>query len=47
MGISEKHDRRNDEITAPKLRVIGPDGAQLGILSRLEAMEKATEASMD
>jgi translation initiation factor IF-3 len=29
------------------LRVIGPDGAQLGILTRYEAMEKAVEAGMD
>jgi translation initiation factor IF-3 len=27
--------------------VIGADGAQLGILSRFEALEKATEAGMD
>lgn len=47
LGISEKHDRRNEEISAPKLRVIGADGAQLGIISRFEALEKATEAGMD
>jgi translation initiation factor IF-3 len=47
LGISEKHDRRNEEITAPRLRVIGADGAQLGIITRYEAMDKALEAGLD
>lgn len=45
--ISEKHDRRNEEITALRVRVIGPAGEQLGILSRTEALQKAVEAELD
>ncbi|MGB1580106.1 MAG: translation initiation factor IF-3 [Nevskiales bacterium] len=47
MGISSKHDRRNDEITAPQLRVINDKGEQLGILDRDAALAMATEASLD
>ncbi|MDX1497527.1 MAG: translation initiation factor IF-3 [Salinisphaeraceae bacterium] len=47
MGISSKHDRRNEEITAPQLRVITDDGEQLGIIDRDAALEKATEMGLD
>ncbi len=47
LGITEKHDRRNEEISAPRLRVIGADGAQLGVMSRLEALQKALESGLD
>lgn len=39
--------RINDAIRAKELRVIGPDGEQLGIMSRQEALAKAEEASLD
>ena len=39
--------RINDAIRANELRVIGPDGEQLGIMSRQEALAKAEEASLD
>jgi translation initiation factor IF-3 len=39
--------RINEEIQASQLRVIGPDGAQLGILSRSEALKVAEEAGVD
>lgn len=40
-------DRRNDEITAPQVRVIAPDGEQVGVLSREDALAKAAEYQMD
>ncbi|TAL14371.1 translation initiation factor IF-3 [Patescibacteria group bacterium] len=39
--------RINEAIRADQLRVIGPDGAQLGILSRSEALKIAEEAGVD
>lgn len=39
--------RRNEQIWAQALRVIGPDGKQVGILSRDEALKKAQELSLD
>ncbi|MDD3035961.1 MAG: translation initiation factor IF-3 [Candidatus Saccharimonadaceae bacterium] len=37
----------NQEIRAENLRVIGPDGKQLGIISRAEALRVAEEAGVD
>lgn len=39
--------RINEEIRANELRVIGPDGEQLGILSRSDALKAAEEAGVD
>lgn len=39
--------RINAQIRANTLRVIGPDGEQLGILTRQEALQKAEEAGLD
>ncbi len=39
--------RLNQNIQSSKLRVIGADGAQLGIISKDEALEKAKEAELD
>lgn len=39
--------RINEAITASELRVIGPDGNQLGILSRAEALLEAERAELD
>lgn len=39
--------RINEAITAPELRVIGPDGSQIGILSRAEALLEAERAELD
>lgn len=52
---SEKHKetvinrsiRTNEAIRSPKLRVIGADGEQLGIMSRVEALKVAEEAGVD
>ena len=37
----------NGQIRAPQLRVIDPDGNQLGVLSRSEALRKAEEFELD
>ena len=37
----------NERIRAPKVRVIGADGVQLGVLSRQEALRAAEEAGLD
>lgn len=39
--------RRNREILAPEVRVIGADGEQVGILAIAEALELAGENSLD
>ncbi len=42
MSIStEKQDRRNEEINVPKVRVIGSDGEQIGIMLTRDAIAKA------
>jgi translation initiation factor IF-3 len=37
----------NEQIRAREVRLIGPDGSQLGILSMNEALRKAQESNMD
>ena len=37
----------NNQITAPELRVISPDGENLGILTKEIALQKASEANLD
>lgn len=39
--------RVNKQIRAPKVRVIGPDGSQVGILAIKDALLKAQEMSLD
>jgi len=39
--------RRNEQIRARELRVIGPEGEQLGILSRMDAILQAKELGLD
>ena len=39
--------RVNERIPATELRVIGEDGKQLGILNKVEALEKARRESLD
>jgi translation initiation factor IF-3 len=43
----EKQDRRNEEISAPRVRVIGPDGEQVGIMLTRDALAKAEEGGFD
>jgi translation initiation factor IF-3 len=39
--------RKNDEIRVARIRLIDPDGEQLGIFSVVEARAKATERNLD
>lgn len=44
---AEKEDRRNHEITAPRVRVIGSDGSQVGIMLTRDAVAKAEEEGLE
>ncbi|MBL8202515.1 MAG: translation initiation factor IF-3 [Gammaproteobacteria bacterium] len=44
---ANKRVRRNDEIDAREIRVIGAGGEQVGILSREAALQMAQESAMD
>ena len=44
---AEKDDRRNEQISAPRLRVIAEDGAQIGIMMRVDALARAEAAGLD
>lgn len=46
-SLIAKHTRLNDQIRAPRLRVIDEDGKQLGVLSRQEALAIAQERGLD
>ncbi|MGH8427406.1 MAG: translation initiation factor IF-3 [Gammaproteobacteria bacterium] len=39
--------RRNEEITAPRVRVVGMDGQQIGVLPVEEAIQAAYNANLD
>lgn len=45
--ISKQEQQINDEIRDPELRIIGPDGSQLGIMSADEALKIANEKDLD
>lgn len=45
--INEKDILINDRIREPQVRVIGPDGAQVGVMSSREAYNKACEMELD
>jgi translation initiation factor IF-3 len=42
-----KRIRRNEEITAPQLRIIGADGEQVGVMSRYDALQLALSQELD
>ncbi|MGH8866162.1 MAG: translation initiation factor IF-3, partial [Burkholderiales bacterium] len=42
-----KRVRRNEEILAPQLRVIGADGSQVGVMTRSEALAQALAEELD
>jgi len=46
-GPSTRKNRINDEINVPKVRLIGADGSQVGIVSINEALDAAYEAELD
>nr|WP_269530719.1 translation initiation factor IF-3 [Algiphilus aromaticivorans] len=43
----DRNDRRNGDISSPKVRVIGPDGEQVGVMLTRDALARATETNMD
>ena len=45
--VVEKQNRLNDEITSPKVRLIGEDGGQVGIVAVRDALKQAEEAGLD
>lgn len=46
-GPSTRKNRINDEINVPRVRLIGADGSQVGIVSINEALDAAYEAELD
>ncbi|MCH8478589.1 MAG: translation initiation factor IF-3 [Wenzhouxiangella sp.] len=44
---SEKQTRRNEDITASKVRVVGSDGEQIGVMGIRDALARAEESGMD
>ena len=46
-ATAEKANRRNLEIRVPRVRVIGADGEQVGVLTRDEALHMAQELDLD
>ena len=47
IATENKGNRRNHEIRVPRVRVIGADGEQVGILERDEALAMAQDAGLD
>jgi translation initiation factor IF-3 len=45
--VQSKRVRRNEEITTSQVRVIGPNGEQVGILSIQQALDNASVAGLD
>ncbi|HMA99229.1 MAG TPA: translation initiation factor IF-3 [Wenzhouxiangella sp.] len=44
---SEKQTRRNEDIISPKVRVVGPEGDQVGVMSSRDALARAEEYGLD
>ncbi|HEX8757217.1 MAG TPA: translation initiation factor IF-3 [Steroidobacteraceae bacterium] len=47
MASATKRVRRNEDISAPQLRVIAADGSQAGVMSRFEALQMAAASELD
>lgn len=47
MNTSYKHYRLNYQITSPQLRLLDEEGKQIGIVSKIEALQKAKELNLD
>lgn len=47
MNQRHKFYRLNYQITSPQVRLLGEDGKQLGVVSKLEALQKAKELNID
>jgi len=46
-GLISIDTRINDQIRAPQVRLVGPEGEQIGIVSIAEALKLATETDLD
>ncbi|MGY6554517.1 MAG: translation initiation factor IF-3 [Wenzhouxiangella sp.] len=44
---NEKSTRRNEEITVPRVRVVGPEGDQIGVMTSRDALARAEEFGLD
>ncbi|MGH8171056.1 MAG: translation initiation factor IF-3 [Steroidobacteraceae bacterium] len=47
MASATKRVRRNEDISAPQLRVIAADGSQAGVMSRFDALQMAAASELD
>jgi translation initiation factor IF-3 len=47
IATAAKRVRRNEEITAQQVRVIGADGEQAGVMARAQALQLALDAALD
>ncbi|MFA6297211.1 MAG: translation initiation factor IF-3 [Candidatus Paceibacterota bacterium] len=45
--MATNHTRINHQITAPELRVIGPEGENIGVIKLQEALQKAHDLELD
>ncbi|MDR1498307.1 MAG: translation initiation factor IF-3 [Puniceicoccales bacterium] len=45
--VQQQGPRRNERIKAPDVRVIGPDGQQIGLMSSAAALQRAREFGLD
>lgn len=45
--LRNNQNRINEQIRASELRVIGPEGENIGVLSKVDALKKASELQMD
>ncbi|MEE4295762.1 MAG: translation initiation factor IF-3 [Wenzhouxiangella sp.] len=44
---TEKQTRRNEDITSLKVRVVGPEGDQIGVMTSRDALARAEEYGLD
>ncbi|QKK04054.1 MAG: translation initiation factor IF-3 [Pseudomonadota bacterium] len=44
---TDKQTRRNEDITAAKVRVVGPEGDQIGVMGTQDALTRAQELGLD
>jgi len=47
LSILYKHYRLNYQITSPTIRLLDEDGKQIGVVTKLEALQKAKELDLD
>jgi len=47
LNANRKHYRINYQITSPELRLLDDQGKQIGIVTKIEALQKAREMSLD